>query len=114
MNGECDLDVVVAELERATLELRSAVERRDPCLANHIHARHAAAARLGAIGVRDATPGHLMRITAVIRLGRAIEREIRAWRQASLAELSELGGQAEIARAILASDEAGLILDMTI
>ncbi len=80
MNGECDLDVVVAELERASLELRSAVERRDPCLANHLHARHAAAARLGAIGVRDATPGHLTRITAVIRLGRAIEREIRAWR----------------------------------
>lgn len=114
MTERANLDGIIAELERVTLELARAVSHRDPSFADHVHARAEALRALQQCGYAQAQPGQLTRLSAVMRLGRTVEQSIMQWRRGVLAELASLGGQTEIARAAREVETAGLILDMTI
>ncbi len=114
MKARGELDGILAELERATLELARSVAHRDPSFADHIHARAEALRALQRCGNDQALPGQLTRLSAVMRLGGSVEQSIRQWRGALMAELASLGGQTEMARAAREDEPAGLILDMTI
>ena len=114
MKSRGELDGIIAELERVTLELARSVAHRDPSFADHIHARAEALRALQQCRFDQALPGQLTRLSAVMRLGGSVEHSIRQWRGAVMAELASLSRQTEMARAAREVEPAGSILDMTI
>ena len=114
MRTQAGLDGIIAELERESIELLRAVNRREPCLAEHILARSKIVLALQSCDFGLASPGQLTRLRAIARLGRSVEDAIRQWRSGVAAQLAALSGQAEMARAAVDREAAGSILDMTI
>jgi hypothetical protein len=110
----CEFDRVLAELERATLELARCVGHRDPSFAAHVHARAEAVRALEHCSFDQANAGQLTRLRAVSRLGATVEQSIRQWRRSIMADLGTLGNQNELARAARGNEPAGAILDITI
>lgn len=114
MGRNQDLEQVIAELERATVELSRAVKHQDPSIGEHLLSRGAAAARLEAALQGGFQPGHLQRLQAVAKLGEGVADELRRWTNAASAELAVLRAQSELVKLARAAEEDPMrLLDMT-
>ena len=109
-----ELDLVIWELERTSLELAKMVSHRDPVFAGMVYARQEAATALHKCDLGGASSDHLARLRAVLLLGRQVERSIRQWRESAVDELGALGNQAGMARAGRNANLSGTILEVNI